>query len=49
MSGNIPINLHSNNGQPVQIIDITKDHKFKLNEDALKSVLYHPKAKHKKV
>lgn len=36
-------------GHPIQIIDITKDHKFKLDEDALKSILYHPKAKSKKV
>lgn len=36
-------------GYPVQIIDITKDHKFKLDEDNLKSILNHPKARLKKV
>ena len=40
---------HTGDGRPVQIIDITNDHKFKLNEDALKRILYHPKIKHKKV
>ena len=55
MSGNIPTissgggGLSSGTGQPIQIIDITRDHKFKLDEDALKSILYHPKAKNKKV
>jgi hypothetical protein len=56
MSGNIPTLTHgtpnktgSIAGQPVQIIDITSDHKFKLDEDALKQILYHPKAKNKKV
>ena len=60
MSGNIPnvINSSGDNsassktisgGHPVQIIDITPDHKFKLDENALKSILYHPKSKNKKV
>jgi hypothetical protein len=34
---------------PLQIIDITKDHKFKLNEENLLSILNHPKARMKKV
>jgi hypothetical protein len=54
MSGNIPAVsgggiTHNGPGQPIQIIDITKDHKFKLDEDALKSILFHPKAKNKNV
>ena len=57
MSGNIPTvapatptNKSGNiGGQPVQIIDITSDHKFKLDEEALKRILYHPKAKNRKV
>jgi len=36
-------------GQPVQIVDITADHKFKLNEDKLQTILNHPKARMKKV
>jgi hypothetical protein len=51
MSGHIPISAsHAGSaGQPIQIIDITKEHKFKLDEDALKKILSHPKAKYKKV
>ena len=36
-------------GHPRQIVDITNDHKFKLNEDNLQSILSHPKARMKKV
>ena len=36
-------------GHPIQIIDITADHKFKLNEENLQTILNHPKAKTKKV
>jgi len=58
MSGRIPsIDNHqlmnssfSSTGHgPLQIVDITKDHKFKLNEDNLLSILNHPKARMKKV
>jgi hypothetical protein len=40
---------HNGPGKPIQIIDITKDHKCKLDEEALKSILFHPKATNKKV
>jgi hypothetical protein len=36
-------------GHPIQIVDITKDHKFKLNEENLQSILTNPKAHMKKV
>jgi hypothetical protein len=36
-------------GHPIQIVDITSDHKFKLNEDNLQTILNHPKARMKKV
>ena len=36
-------------GRPVQIVDITADHKFKLNEENLLSILNHPKARMRKV
>jgi len=36
-------------GCPVQIVDITVEHKFKLNEDNLLGILNHPKARMKKV
>lgn len=36
-------------GHPIQIIDITNDHKFKLNEDNLQLILNNPKARMKKV
>lgn len=36
-------------GHPIQIVDITSDHKFKLNEENLQSVLNNPKARMKKV
>lgn len=36
-------------GRPIQIVDITNDHKFKLNEENLQSILNHPKARMKKV
>ena len=36
-------------GRPVQIVDITSDHKFKLNEENLQSILNHPKARMRKV
>jgi atlastin len=36
-------------GRPVQIVDITSDHKFKLNEENLLSILNHPKARMRKV
>lgn len=57
MSGRIPTEEIMNTsfsstpatGKPIQIIDITEDHKFKLNEDNLQSILSHPKAKQKKV
>jgi hypothetical protein len=34
---------------PVQIVSITDDHKFILNEEKLKEILYHPRAQDKKV
>ena len=55
MSGRIPntmntsINSSSAQGRPIQIIDITKEHKFELNEEALLSILSNPRAKSKKV
>lgn len=57
MSGQLPVtnidsdsmNSSVNIGHPVQIIDIDKDHKFKLNEENLLSVLNNSKAKSKKV
>lgn len=56
MSGRIPEEMMNTSfsstpgtGKPIQIIDITEDHKFKLNEDNLQSILSHPKAKQKKV
>lgn len=39
----------SSSGRPVQIVDITSDHKFKLNEENLQAILNHPKARMKKV
>lgn len=39
----------SASGHPVQIVDITKEHKFVLNEDNLQAILNHPKARMKKV
>ncbi len=39
----------ANGGYPVQIVDITKDHTFCLNEDNLQSILNHPRARMKKV
>jgi atlastin len=36
-------------GHPVQIVDITTDHRFKLNEENLLSILNHPKARMRKV
>lgn len=36
-------------GYPVQIVDITKEHTFYLNEDNLQSILNHPRARMKKV
>ena len=39
----------ASSGCPVQIVDITKEHKFKLNEENLQSILNHPKARMKKV
>ena len=60
MSGRIPstsgdnqmnssFSSSNNAGHPVQIVDITSDHKFKLNEDNLQSILNHQKARMKKV
>lgn len=57
MSGRIPTEETMNtsfssqpgSGHPIQIIDITEDHKFKLNEENLQLILNHPKAKLKKV
>lgn len=59
MSGRIDMNLSAassygdggmvHGGHPVQIIDVTKEHRFMLNEENLKSVLNHPKARMKKV
>ena len=34
---------------PVQIVSITDDHKFVLNEKKLKEILYHKRAQGKKV
>lgn len=34
---------------PVQIVSITEDHKFVLNEKKLKEILYHKRARGKKV
>lgn len=36
-------------GYPVQIVDITKEHTFYLNEENLQSILNHPRARNKKV
>jgi atlastin len=61
MSGRIPSTSGDNNlnqmntsftsggGRPIQIVDITNDHKFKLNEENLQQILSHPKARMKKV
>ncbi|CAF0968670.1 unnamed protein product [Brachionus calyciflorus] len=60
MSGRIPTTEDTMNtsfsssntpsmGHPIQIIDITEDHRFKLNEENLQSILNNPKAKLKKV
>lgn len=38
-----------NAGHPVQIIDITSDHKFKLNEENLLPILSNPRTRSKKV
>lgn len=43
------LNTASAGGHPVQIVDITKEHKFVLNEENLQAVLNHPKARMKKV
>merc|ERR1712127_1044647 len=40
---------NSGGGYPVQIVDITKEHKFCLNEDNLQAIINHPKARMKKV
>ena len=34
---------------PIKIVDLDDDHSLVLNEKNLKSVLYHPKARNKKV
>lgn len=53
MSGRIDMNLIANYGmgvgRPLQIVDITKEHKFILNEENLQVVLNHPKARMRKV
>ena len=60
MSGKIPSTSGDNqmnssfssgggSGRPIQIVDITSDHKFKLNEENLQHILSHPKARMKKV
>lgn len=39
----------NSSGQPVKIIEIGEDNKLILNENGLKSVLFHPKCKGKQV
>jgi atlastin len=39
----------ASDAHPVQILDITSEHRFKLNEESLLSILNHPKARNKKV
>ncbi|KAI0980188.1 hypothetical protein GJ496_004807 [Pomphorhynchus laevis] len=36
-------------GHPIQIVDLTDDHSFELNEDHLRDILFHPDCKSKKV
>ena len=47
----MPFNCFSPNsaGQPVKIIEIGEDNKLLLNENGLKSVLFHQKCKGKQV
>lgn len=40
---------HSSSAGPVQIVSITDDHKFVLDEKKLKEILYHKRAQGKKV
>ncbi len=40
---------HSSSAGPVQIVSITQDHKFVLDEKKLKEILYHKRAQGKKV
>lgn len=39
----------SPSGAPVQVVSITPDHKFVLNEEKLKEILFHKRAVGKKV
>ena len=47
----MPFNCFSPNsgGYPIKIIEIGDDQKLILNENGLKSVLFHPKCKGKQV
>jgi hypothetical protein len=40
---------YSSTAGPVQIVSITDDHKFILDEKKLKDILYHKRAQGKKV
>jgi hypothetical protein len=39
----------TSSAHPVQIVSITEDHKFVLDEKKLKEILYHKRAQGKKV
>lgn len=40
--------IQGDGGHPIQIVDITDEHKFQLNEENLKSILHHPLARNRK-